>query len=151
MINPDPVFWDGVASHPQVSPHVFMDREPESLAPLLEMQGVIPMASENGGILFMTRDPLGMVYEMHTMYKPEGWGREVAKAAKTFMHEMFKTASVLVTQEQEGNWRSCPPKSHGWQIAGDYCNVGLSKRLRMWVLTKQAWMASPVGRKMQCQ
>lgn len=151
MIQQDHRFWDEIAQHPEVAPHVFVDREPETLQPLLSMPGTIAMASENGGIIFMTRDPLGMVYEMHTLYRPEGWGREVAIAAKQFMQEMFKAASVIVTQEQEGNWRSCPPKSHGWQVAGEYCSVGLSKRLRMWVLTKQSWITSPVGRKMQCQ
>jgi len=151
MINRDPAFWDSVAQHPQVAPHVFMGRATSSLAGLVEHPGVLPLASENGGVLFVGIDPLGMVREMHTMYKPEGWGREVALFGRKFIEEAFKVCSLITTNEQEGHWRSLPPKSHGWVSSGEFREVGLSKRVRLWLLTREAWVASPVGRKMQCQ
>jgi len=151
MINRDVAFWDGVACHPDVAPHVFMGREPSTLAPLINHVGVLPLASSNGGVLFVSIDPLGMVREMHTMYKPEGWGREVALFGKQFIEEAFKVCSLITTNEQEGHWRSSPPKSYGWKSSGDFREAGLPKRVRLWLLTYEAWIASPVGRKMQCQ
>lgn len=152
MICRDASFWDAVAQHDAVAPHIFMDMEERpSLSPLIENPSNLPFASENGGVIFVGLDALGLVREMHTLYRPEGWGREVALNGKAFVNEVFKTASVIVTHEQEGNWRSVPPKSHGWKSADEYCYIGMSKRLRLWILTKEAWIASPVGRKMQCQ
>ena len=151
MICRDVQFWDSVACHEAVAPHVFMGSEPRSIGSLIENERNLPFASENGGVLFVGLDALGMVREMHTMYRPEGWGREVAINGKSFVQEVFQTASLIMTHEQEGNWKSRPPLSHGWKPSGDYCDIGLSCRLRLWVLTKDAWIASPVGRKMQCQ
>lgn len=151
MINRDVSFWDEVASHPEVAPHVFMDQPVRSMESLISHPGVLPFSSENGGVLFISSDPLGMVREMHTMYKPEGWGREVAVFGKQFVQEAFRHCSLITTNEQEDHWRSSPPKSHGWKVSGEFRDVGLSRRVRLWFLTKEAWALSPIGRKMQCQ
>ena len=151
MICRDVHFWDSIAQHESVAPHVFMGVTPYSLAVLINNEANIPHASENGGVLFVAVDGLGLVKEMHTMYRPEGWGREVAINGKAFVNEVMKESVLIITHEQEGNWRSSPPKSHGWKPCGDYCYVGLPKRLRLWALTQEAWRASPVGRKMVCQ
>jgi hypothetical protein len=151
MICRDVEWWDRIANHPEVAPHVFLGLEPVSLAPLVEDERAKPFASEHGGVIFSPLDKLGMVYEMHTLFEPEGWGREVAINGKLFVEETFKDASIVVTHEQEGNWRSKPPRSHGWICGGDYCYVGLPVRLRLWVLTKEAWLSSPARRKMKCQ
>jgi hypothetical protein len=148
MINRDAAFWDGIANHEAVAPHVFMGKERHSLAPLVEDPKVLPLASENGGIMFVAMDLVGLVREMHTMYRPEGWGREVAEASKRFMCEAFKHCALITTHEQEGHYRSKPPKCHGWKPAGEYTDVGLPIRLRLWILTREAWYASPAGRKM---
>ena len=151
MICRDAEFWDGVANHPEVAPHIFMGMEPTSLAPILDNPDNLPMRSEHGGLIFTAAGSFGMVRELHTLYTPEGWGREVAMNAKHFMREAFKDCQIIVTQEQEGNWRSVPPKSHGWKSVGEYCYVGMPVRLKLWMLTKEAFDASPVGRKLQCQ
>jgi hypothetical protein len=150
VINRDAAFWDRIASHPAVAPHIFMGGEPQSLAPLVENPKAHPYASANGGAIFSPVDPLGFVVEMHTLYTPEGWGREVATFGKQFINDVLQTASLILTHEQEGHWRSRPPKSHGWQACGDYVECGFPHRLKLWALSREAWFASPVGRKMQC-
>lgn len=150
MIERDYLFWDSVASHEAVSPHIFMGTEPFSLKEIVGRELTMPLRSEHGGVLLLGLDGFGLVREMHTLYTPEGWGREVAMNGKLFMHEAFKTTQVIFTHEQEENWRSRPPKSHGWQSQGDFCYVGLTKRLKLWMLTRDAFYASPVGRKL-CQ
>lgn len=151
MLNRDVSFWDSIASHPEVGPSIFLGIEPVSLAPLVEPEDHLPMASENGGLIFSPVDHLGMIYEMHTLYKPEGWGREVAIFSRLAIDEAFNRASIIVTHEQEGNWRSKPPRSHCWQSSDDYRDVGLPVRLRMWYLTKERWLSSPSRKKIdQC-
>lgn len=147
MIRRDVAWWDAVATHPEVAPHVFMGLGPVSVAPLVAPESSFPMASINGGLIFSALDNLGFVYELHTLYKPEGWGREVHAHAKECFRDMMARASVIVTHEQEGVAQTRPPLSFGWRQAGDFREVGLPRRLRMWSLTKEAWMTSPVGRK----
>ena len=151
MICRDVAFWDSLAHHPDVAPHIFMGMEPVTLASLILNEDNLPLRSEHGGVILTAVGSFGMAREMHTLYHPDGWGREVAKNGKLFMREAFKSCQVILTQEQEGNWRSVPPKSHGWKSVGDYCYVGMPKRLKLWMLTKEAFEASPVGRKLQCQ
>lgn len=150
MINRNPDFWDGVARHPEVAPHIFMGQPPVTLAPLVLDPRARPYASEHGGVLFLPVDPLGFVVEMHTLYTPEGWGREVALNGKRFVHDVLQSASLILTHEQEGHWRSSPPRSHGWKACGDFFECGFPHRLKLWSLSREAWSASPVGRKMQC-
>lgn len=150
MIRRDAAFWDSIAQHPEVAPYVFMGIEQTTLAPIVENPRNAPCASENGGVIFSALDPVASVFEMHTLYHPKGWGREVAINGKRFVDAVMQSASLIVTNEQEGAWRTRPPKSHGWQSAGPFKDVGLSRRLRLWILTREAWLASPVGRKLQC-
>lgn len=150
MIERDHHFWDKVASHELVGPHIFMGTEPFSLKEIVERDSTLPLRSEHGGVLLVGLDGFGLVREMHTLYTPEGWGREVATNGKLFMVEAFKSTEVLFTHEQDENWRSRPPKSHGWKAVGDFHYVGLTKHLKLWMLTREAFYASPVGRK-QCQ
>lgn len=150
MINRDPSFWDSIANHPQVSPFVFMGKEAGSLEGLVTHPDALPMASENGGLIFVKMDLVGLVRELHTMYRPEGWGREVARHAPLFMDEAFNHCSLITTHEQEGEWRTRPPRSHGWTVSGEFMDCGLNKKLRLWLLTREAWIGSPVGRKLQC-
>lgn len=149
--NRDASFWDAVAAHPQVAPGVFMGLDQVSAAPLIEAESSIPLASENGGLIFEAKDHLGFTYELHTLYRPEGWGREVNRHAKDCFAYVFERASVIVTHEQEGQKQTRPPLSFGWRPAGEYKEVGLPRRLKLWILTRDAWMSSPVGRKLQCR
>lgn len=140
-------WWDEIASHPQVADHVFMGLPRVSMSTLLEQPGAFGLHSTNGGCIFIPRDPLGLTLEMHTLFRPEGWGREVAAAGRRFMPAVFESAALILTHEQEGHWRSRPPKSHGWKPCADFQDVGLPRRLRLWALTREGWMDSIVGRK----
>ena len=148
MICRDAAFWDRIASHPQVAPAVFMGAAPFTLAPVVENEANQPYASQNGGIVFLAKDPAGFVVEMHTLYTPEGWGREVAENARIFMAQAFKRASLVLTFEQEGR-PTRPPLSHGWKPCGPFGGP-TTPRLRLWSLSREAWTVSPVGRKTKC-
>lgn len=151
MINRSPEFWDGVAFHEEVAPFVFMGGEKQSLYSLVDDVRNVPFASENGGVLFVKTDHLGSIYEMHTMFTPAGWGREVAVTGAQALHNIFETAVMVFTYEQEGHWRSRPPKAHRWKSSGEFVDHGFSKRLKMWYLTRDDWLSSPVGKKIRCQ
>lgn len=151
MINRSAEFWDGVASSPEVAPFVFMDLPVQSLGGLVENENNEPFASDNGGVLFVKTDHLGSIYEMHTMFRPEGWGREVAITGAKALHYIFSKALIVFTYEQEGHWQSRPPKSHRWKSSGEFVDQGLSKRLKLWYLTRDDFLSSPVGKKSQCR
>jgi hypothetical protein len=140
----DPDFWRGVADHPQVS-HIKFGL-PFDIGQLVEHDSVTPLASENGGFLFCRLDGLGRVFELHTLFKPEGWGREVSGAAKEAFAAMFaKGARVITTYEVEG-W-TAPPLSFGWRAVGGF-DASDFGQVRTWVLTLDAWETSPARRRM---
>ncbi|MGH7022112.1 MAG: hypothetical protein ACREEB_00825 [Caulobacteraceae bacterium] len=146
-IERDPAFWAAVAGHPEVAPHI--GATPDEAAALALHPLTLPLASAHGGFLFRNLDGLGFVFELHTLFTPEGWGREVALAAREAFARLFDGgAAVVVTHEQHGWWRAKPPLSHGWAPAADWREtpVGL---LRMWTLSAQAWRASALMRRRQ--
>lgn len=150
MINRDVQFWDSIASHAEVAPFVFMGAPVQSLDILISDEKNEPFASKNGGVLFVKTDHLGSIYEMHTMFRPEGWGREVAVTGAKALHHIFSKALLVFTYEQEGHWQSRPPKSHRWKSSGAFVDQGLSKKLKLWYLTRDDWLSSPVGKKIRC-
>jgi hypothetical protein len=142
----NPYFWTRVAQHPAVEPFVLQGAPEDYLAEFVALPEVTPLAAENGGFLFLAKETGS--YELHTLFTPEGWGREVAQALRIATRHMFdgKKAKVLTTLEQEGYWRSRPPLSHGWKPAGEFANTGIGS-VRQWDLTRAAWLASAVGKK----
>lgn len=146
----DPAFWRAVIEHPAVKPHVTLGRAFD-IGPLVANARVLPLASENGGFLMVQLDGVGRVYELHTMFRPEGWGREVLLALKDACELLMceRGAQILTTYEVGGNKRSQPPKTFRFQAAGEFeaCDLGSFKS---WVLTKADWLTSPARRSMQC-
>lgn len=142
-------FWTAVAAHPQVAPHVSLGGELD-MGAILANQAVTPLAARNGGFLFLRLDPLGRFQELHTMFTPEGWGREVLLAAKQAFEIMFERgADLIVTHEVEGNWRSQPPRSFRFTPCGEFAPAqGLNVRLRTWAMSRSAWASSPARRRM---
>lgn len=145
----DPGFWQAVAEHPEVAPHVFLGHGPVSLAELVAHESVCPLASDRGGFLFCRLDAIGRLWELHTLFTPEAWGREVFVSAIQALSQMFQgSAQVVTTYEVEGWWRSRPPKSFGFQRAGDFRAVPqIGAALSTWILTKAAWEQSPAHRR----
>ena len=139
----DGAFWRAVVDHPAVA-HVKMGL-PFDIEALVTHERVVPLASENGGFLFCQLDGLGRVFELHTMFTPQGRGREVSGSAKEAFAEMFAAgARVITTYEVEG-W-AAPPLSFGWRASGDFTPSPLGN-LRTWVLTLDGWEASPARRR----
>jgi hypothetical protein len=130
-----------------VAPHVSLGRE--AVAATIANPQVMPLASASGGYLFGMRDPVGCVWDLHAMYRPEGWGREANRALKDSLRLVFGGRGQVVTAyEVEGWWRSRPPKSFGFKRSADFTvipEIGLA--LSTWVLTKAAWQASPAGQR----
>ena len=81
-VEKDPAWWAAIANHPAVKPCLSLSADPVDVSKMVLDPKVWPVASEHGGFLFFQRDGLGRCWELHTMFTPEGWGREVAEAAK---------------------------------------------------------------------
>lgn len=144
----DVSFWSTVYEHPEVKPHVGLGQDID-LAEILDNPWVVPLRAEHGGFLFVRLDGMGRVYELHTMFTPEGWGREVLLALKAATQEIFERgAQVIVTYDVEGNWRSRPPKTFRFEPAGEFAPTRLGRSLRSWVLTRTAWETSPARQRM---
>lgn len=148
-IERDPAFWARIAGHPEVAPHVTMGREVDWAASV-GSDLVTPLAAEHGGFLFVRLDGVGRVQELHTMFTPEGWGREVLMALKHAVERIFADgAQLITTYEVEGHWRSQPPKTFRFMPCGDFAPIpGGEFRIRTWCLPWAAWEASPARRRM---
>lgn len=147
--NRDADFWTEVFNHPEVNPHVALGYDLDMRAVVSSAQ-VTPLRAEHGGFLFIRLDGLGRVYELHTMFTPEGWGREVLLSAKAAFTEMFgRGAQLITTYEVAGNWRSQPPKTFRFAPCGEFQHAPqLGVDLRTWALSRAAWEASPARQRM---
>lgn len=144
-----PEFWDRIANHPEVAPHVFLGGASLPLAEIVQHPSVTPLRAQNGGFLFWQLDGIGRQFELHTLFTPAGWGREVNQAAKQAFARMFASGAQLVTTYEVEGWRrSQPPKSFGFQPAGDFAPSPFGS-LRTWILTADAWAGSPACRRME--
>jgi len=138
----DPAFWRWVLADPEVSKGL-LGADPEQVIQLLAQPHVKPLASENGGYVFIQMDQRGRAFELHSLFRPEGWGRETLLSGKQAARQMFSSgAKLLMTHEVEGQWRTRPPRSFGFAPAGEP-----EDGRRTWVLTQLAWNASPAGRR----
>lgn len=144
----DPAFWDRVSSHPAVAPTVTMGRAMDWAASLAQ-PAVIPLAAEHGGLIMVRLDGIGRVHEMHTMFTPEGWGREAMLSMAQAIQWVFVRGSQLVTTyELEGEFHSLPPKTFRFAPCGDFSPVeGVPWRVRTWSLARLAWDAAPARRR----
>lgn len=143
-IERDPAFWQAVAAHPEVAPLLGASMTPEGLSVFVGREDVLPLAAAHGGYLFVKRDPLGFAAELHTLFTPEGWGREALEAAVIAFNAVFLAGYQLVfTFEASANRRSQPPLSFGFKPAGDWRDTAHGP-MRAWTLSAQAWRASPI-------
>lgn len=139
----DPAFWEDVACHPDVAPHVTLGHRID-VGKLVSHPLVLPFRYDHGGFLLVRLDSRGRIYELHTLFKPAAWGRPVYRAAVDMFRSLFKHADVVMTHEVEGWWRSRPPRTFGFKQASDFqADLSLGVGLSTWVLTKADWEASP--------
>ncbi|HEY2482090.1 MAG TPA: hypothetical protein VGI30_07830 [Caulobacteraceae bacterium] len=144
-IERDPGFWQAVAAHPEVAPRLGGAVTADGIAGFVGREDVLPLAAVHGGFLFVKRDPLGFTAELHTLFTPEGWGREVLEAAVQAFNAVFHIGHQLVfTFETATNPKSRPPLSFGFRQGGDWRDTPYG-RMRQWVLTADAWRASPAS------
>lgn len=143
--NRDPAFWRWVTQSPEVQSQPLMGGD---ISTLLQNQFVTPLASANGGYLFGRMDGLGRVFELHAMFRREGWGREALTTLKAALVHI--DADVILATEIDGNWRSRPPKSFGFTTAADFAPTPYGPQARTWILTRERWTASPAYRRHQC-
>lgn len=139
----DPAFWVGVVSHPAVS-HTLSGLAPESIAGLLAEPN-IPLRSDHGGFIFVKADSFGRAFELHTLFTPEGWGREVYHAAREAFDLMFSRCDLIITHETEHR-QSRPPLTFRFARLGEFSETFLGP-VRLWALTRDAWMSSPARRR----
>ena len=141
----DPAFWQAVADHPEVR-HVSQGHDVDMRA-IVEQPTVVPLASHHGGFLFFQRDWLGGVYELHTLFRPEGWGREAHDAGVAALVEMFvnRQAAVIFTYATEDR-RSRPPKSFGFEQVANTRRSAIGE-ITPHALTATKWFASPAWRR----
>lgn len=138
-------FWTPILTHAEVEPHVLMGLAGvDEFLWWLGQTGVREYRYEDGG--FVTVDK-GDETEIHVAFLPSQWGRPLAMAFRDFFSRMMDAGHTLVAREQEGHWRSRPPASYGWRQDGVFEKSILPVRLRRWVLTRDDWLRSAVGRK----
>jgi len=138
-VREDLAFWVDVASHPDVR-HVLDGIDPEHIEKALQPPN-IALRFEHGGFIFAKSDSFGRVYELHTLFKPEGWGREVFFAARQAFDRMFEVCDLIITHETR-HPQSRPPKTFRFIPLGDF-EMTEHGEARLWMLTRDAWIASP--------
>lgn len=140
------VFWSWVSEDEDVQRHALKGAELSHVMVLVEDLSNVVATAQHGGFIFRSMDGYGFCFELHTLFRREGWGREVAEAARQAFGQLFEgVTSLVVTEEQDGHWRSRPPRSHGWKAASDDFKPSPAGPVRIWYLSKLNWLSSPVG------
>ncbi len=139
----DPVWWTAIASHPALA-GALHGVSAETIGQIAAMPSMLPLAAEHGGFMFGAMDGFGFVRELHTLFTPEGWGREAITAGVEALEILFGgPCQAVVTYEVAENHRSRPPKRFGFVVAGEFAETSFGS-LRLWMLTRLAWEAAPV-------
>jgi hypothetical protein len=142
----DPAFWEAVAAHPALA-EMPLGLPPGTVGAIAARDDVLPLAAEHGGFFFRKTEPLGFVAELHSLFSPEGWGREALTAGTEAIHLVWLCGyQAVITLEVQANARSRPPRTFGFSCCGDWRETPHGN-LRMWMLTRAAWEASPVAKR----
>jgi hypothetical protein len=145
-IERDPAWWTAIAEHPAVE-CAMLGMPPSVVGGLCLRSDVLPLAAEHGGFYFARCDAFGFVCEMHALFTPEGWGRQALVAANEAINAVWICDYQVITAlETDSNPRARPPRSFGFVPSGDWRETVIGP-VRMWVLTRAAWAASPAKRR----
>jgi hypothetical protein len=139
-------FWLPVFQAPECQPaHCGLEIKEDALEAFITNPWVRPIAGQNGGYLFVKKDDYGLIWELHSLFKRPGWGREAAAVGKQALKLMFADGMhLLFTYEIKG--LPTPPISYGWEKASEeYARTSIGEG-RIWLLTKAAWEQSPAHR-----
>lgn len=138
-----PAFWQAILDHPAVA-HVKHGHDVRAEA-VIGRPEVSAFASAHGGYVCIRLDVLARVYEIHALYRPEGWGREACVALKLMLNALDADV-ILATETRDPMSR--PPLSFGFRPASEF-RPSLIGATRTWVLTRDAWRASQPYRRMR--
>lgn len=134
----DPAFWTEVAGHPALA-HLLHGHAASDIAVVLDRG--FPLRAEHGGFVFLPADSFGRVFELHTLFTPEGWGREAFAAAREAFDFIFERADLVITHETD-HPQSRPPKTFRFAPLGDLALTDQGPA-RLWMLSRDAWAKSP--------
>lgn len=138
-------FWTPILTHPDIEPRVLMGMATvDEFLDWIDGEGVTEERHDGGGLVYVEKED-GV--EVHVAFLPGRWGRYVACVLAKSFGEKMRQGQTLIAREQEGYYRSRPPRSHGWIAVEEFQKSPLPVRLRRWILTPDAWYRSPVGRK----
>lgn len=94
---------NALANHPDVRPWLLGGTEALDLTPLVENPAVVVLEAEHGA--FVLVPIMSDVYELHTLFEPQGRGKAVlAQAAEMFRYVFVHTPALeIVTKVPDGN------------------------------------------------
>lgn len=142
----DPAWWRALAE--AVKPD-FPDLDPAFVASKVTDADVIPMAAEHGGFLFVQRDPLGLIFDLHALFTREGKGREVHGALPVALRHIFSRGCQLILVTETTRRQSRPPITFGFRPSGSVTETDAGE-VTLWMLTHPAWLASRAHRRFKC-
>lgn len=116
----DPAFLNAVANHPEVFPWLGASGDEIDIAPLVENPQNIAISAQHGGWILVRLEP--GVYELHTMFLPEGRGKAYLSASKEAMRYLFACtdATEILTK--------CPDNNGAARMAA--ATAGFKERFR---------------------
>jgi len=137
-------YWTPILTHPDIEPRVLAGLgSVDDFVWWLDRPETHEERAPGGGFVFVDK---GQDQEVHVAFLPEHWGRSVADSFRRVFARKMREGRTILAREQEGEWRTRPPKSHGWELAGGWEPSILPRRTRLWRLTPDAWYRSRVGR-----
>lgn len=113
-------FLNTVANHPEVRPFLGGGWEPLDLTAKVQDPGNIALVTEHGGWLLQGMMP--GVYELHTLFLPQGRGRPYFAAAKEALRYVFTSTDALEILTK------CPDENAGARMAASL--MGFRERFR---------------------
>lgn len=148
-IERDPEFWERIVSHPAIQP-TLLGFGPDLVAELCVSPRALPFAARHGGYIFIRLDAAGFACELHSLFTPEGWGREAHQAGIEAAGAIWRRDfQIIQTLETTANPRSRPPRSFGFRPAGAFRPTPAGDA-RLWTLSRADWSASPASRRHSC-
>lgn len=115
-----PTLFDEVANHPEVRPWLGGGTGPLDTRPWVENPAVFCLEADKGGFVF--HPILAGVYELHTMFLPEGRGKALMDAAREAWRYMFTQTDALEIVTK------CPDDNTGARMASS--QHGFRERFR---------------------
>lgn len=116
----DAAFFNEVANHPDVRPGLGAGLDPVDLTPAIENPANLAIEGHEGG--WLLHPVLPGVYEIHSMFRPEGRGKVFFVGAREMLRYVFTTSDALEIVTK------CPDDNGPARMAA--ATVGFRERFR---------------------